>query len=306
MIEKKRILVLGCGGMLGDAVYHTLKAKNKVLATDIHISEDWLEFLDVRDADSIAKTCVRFSPDIIINLAAITDIEYCETHREESYATNSTGQENVCAIAAKLDIPVVYISTAGVFDGEKKSYTDDDLPNPISVYGKSKYLGEQCTVQTLKKYFVFRAGWMMGGGVKKDKKFIKRLYDQLQFDAKELFVTNDTIGNPTYTWDFAGAVAKIVATSNYGLYNMVCEGSCTRFDMAKAFVQNLNLSESVKVTAVNSNYFTNDFYVLRPKSENLVNQKLKEKNMLFMRDWQTCLKEYSQQFNNFSACSSLK
>lgn len=294
-IKNKNILIIGCGGMLGQAVYNTLKANNNVLATDIDLNEEWLKHLDIRDLDAILKTCESFRPELIINLAAYTDLEYCEKHQEDAYLTNGLGQENVCLAANKYDIPVVYISTAGIYDGAQEYYNDFDMPNPLSIYGKSKYYGELFTMKSLKKYYIFRAGWMMGG-LHKDKKFIRKIYDQLLAGKRELNVVDDKLGTPTYTWDFARSMEQIVATEYYGLYNMVCEGSGSRLDVATEFVKNLGLEGSVKINVVPSDYFKTDYFAPRPASEKLINLKLKTRNILFMRDWKICLKEYSEEF----------
>jgi dTDP-4-dehydrorhamnose reductase len=297
--ENKKILILGCGGMLGQAVYHTLKPNNQVLATDIDLNEPWLEYLDIRDIESIFKTCRSFSPDLIINLAAYTDLEFCEGNKEEAYLVNALGQDNICLVAAKYDIPVVYISSAGIFDGSQEYYNDFEVGHPLSIYGKSKYYGELQTINTLKKYFVFRAGWMMGG-LMKDKKFIKKIYDQITAGKKELFIVADKFGTPTYTWDLARSMDKIISTEYYGLYNIVCEGDCSRFDLAKEFISDLNLSDQIKINVVPSDYFEREYYAPRPASEKLTNQKLKARNLLFMRDWRVCLKEYSEEFLKLS------
>ena len=294
-LSNKKILIVGCGGMLGQAVYNTLHPTNTVLATDIDLNETWLQYLDIRDLDAVINIATTFQPELIINLAALTDLEYCEKNETNAYLTNGLGQENICLVANKLDIPTVYISTAGIFDGNQEYYHDFDTPNPLSVYGKSKYYGEVHTLKTTTKHFIFRAGWMMGG-LHKDKKFISKIYKQLQQGKKELFVVDDKLGTPTYTWDFARSIAQIVASEKYGLYNMVCEGSCSRFDVATEFIKNLNLSDKVKITIVPSDYFKKDYFAPRPSSEKLINLKLMTRNLLFMRDWKVCLKEYSAEF----------
>jgi len=281
--------------MLGQAVYYTFRTGNNVLATDVDLNEDWITYLDVRDLNALFEICDKFRPDLIINLAAITDIEFCENHPEDAYLTNGLGQENICLVANKYDVPVVYISTAGIFDGSHEYYNDFDQANPISIYGKSKYYGEQITRKTMKKFFIFRAGWMMGG-LDKDKKFIKKISDQLKQGKKELFVVDDKSGSPTYTWDFAQAMERILKTEYWGLYNMVCEGSGSRYDMACEFVRNLNLENVVKISIVSSDYFKQEYFAPRPDSEKLVNLKLKSRNLLFMRDWRVCLKEYTNEF----------
>jgi dTDP-4-dehydrorhamnose reductase len=294
-MQYNNVLIVGCGGMLGQAVYHTLKTNYNVLATDIDLNEDWLQYLDIRDLDALLKAADSFKPDIIINLAAYTDLEYCEKNAEASYITNGLGQENICLVANRYDIPLVYISTAGIFDGKQEYYNDFELPIPLSVYGKSKYYGELFTMNSVKKYYIFRAGWMMGG-LTKDKKFINKIYKQLQAGQKELFVVDDKLGTPTYTWDFARSISKIMTTEYYGLYNMVCEGSGSRYEVATEFIKNLNLTDKVKINIVPSDYFKQDYFAPRPASEKLINLKLKTRNILFMRDWHICLKEYSDEF----------
>lgn len=288
-------MIVGCGGMLGQAVYNTLKSNYNVLATDIDLNEEWLQFLDIRDLKALLDTAESFRPDIIINLAAHTDLEYCEKNAEDAYLTNGLGQENICLVANRFDIPLVYISTAGIFDGKQEYYNDFELPIPLSVYGKSKYYGELFTMKTVKKYYIFRAGWMMGG-LTKDKKFINKIYKQLQAGQKDLYVVDDKLGTPTYTWDFANSISKIMTTEYYGLYNMVCEGSGSRYEVATEFIKNLNLADKVKINIVPSDYFKQDYFAPRPASEKLINLKLKTRNILYMRDWHICLKEYSQEF----------
>lgn len=115
-----------------------------------------------------------------MHLAAFTDLEYCEKNVDETYRTNSLAVENAVGVAKITGATLLYISTAGIFDGEKEVYDDYDMPNPLSVYGKAKYMGERFVIENMDKYFVCRAGWMMGGGPKKDKKFINELFKQIQ------------------------------------------------------------------------------------------------------------------------------
>ena len=186
----KKILITGCGGMLGKAFYEVFKKNFKVKATDIDLNKKWLSYLDVRDYAAVRKMVKQFKPQFIFHLAALTDLEYCETHIDESYKTNTLGTENMALLAKEFDIPLVYISTAGIFDGAKDIYDDYDTPNPLSHYGRAKYMGELFIEQYLTKYFVFRAGWMMGSG-KKDKKFIAKIIKQIKAGKKTLHVVND-------------------------------------------------------------------------------------------------------------------
>ena len=292
--NRTRVYVAGCGGMLGDAMYARLNAAGAtVKATDINCVDNWLEYGDVRDFASIRTSIVDFKPDLIINLAALTDLEFCEKEQENSWLTNGLGAENLGLVANELDVPYVYISTAGIFGGERDLYNDFHAPNPLSVYAQSKYYGEQYVRNSVKKHFVLRAGWMMGGGPAKDKKFINKIYKQICAGSTELFVVDDKLGTPTFTVDFANGLCAIVESEQYGLYNQVCNGAASRFVVAQEFVRLMGLAEKIKVTVVPSDYFKEQYFAPRPASEKLVNLKLNQRGLNRMRDWQVCLEEYA-------------
>ena len=292
-----RIYVAGCGGMLGAAMFaHLSKLGATIKATDIDCNESWLDYGDVRDYPVIRKSILEFQPDLIVNLAALTDLEFCETNEEESWLTNALGAENLGLVAAELNVPYVYISTAGIFDGLRDTYNDFHAPNPLSVYAKSKYYGEQYVLKSVRKGYVIRAGWMMGGGPAKDKKFINKIYKQIRAGAAELCVVDDKLGTPTYTVDFANGLCGIVESGQYGLYNQVCCGAASRFDVAQEFVRLLGLADKVKVKVVPSDYFKTQYFAPRPPSEKLVNLKLNQRGLNLMRDWTVCLQEYAEVF----------
>ena len=296
MIDK-RILITGCGGMLGDALFPIIKSNfTHVLATDIDVNTNCLEKLDVRDKNQCQKIMSSFSPDIVIHLAALTDLEFCEKKPQEAYTTNTLGTENMAMVTEYSKSTFVYISTAGIFDGKKEFYNDFDKPNPINIYGKSKYNGELYVQKHVSKHYIFRAGWMMGAGPNKDKKFINKIYKQIKRGQKEIFIVDDKIGSPTYTVDFSKSMLNVIKSGLFGLYNQVCKGNCSRFDVANAFVKFLNIQDKVKITKVKSDYFQNEYFSPRPNSERLINLKLRQKNMDIMRDWHDCLKEYSDVF----------
>ncbi len=299
--EQHKILITGCGGMLGKAVYSEAARKygaDQVVATDIDLNEPWLSLLDVRDIAMSEKFFASVKPMLVIHLAALTDLEYCEENKDDAWRTNALGTENIALLARRYGIPMVYVSTAGIFGGEKEEYTDFDTPNPLSYYAKSKYHGELFVERFVPEYYIFRAGWMMGGGIEKDKKFINKMYRQIKNGAKELFVVDDKLGTPTYTNDFASGMMRVIDTQYYGLYNQVCNGSCSRYDVAVAFVNALGLGDQIIVTKVPSDYFKNEYFAPRPASEKLINLKLNERGINYMRDWRECLSEYSIVFKN--------
>lgn len=294
--QNKKVFITGCGGMLGKAVYEQFAPHCQVLATDIDLNEPWLEYGDVIDFQKISEKAFMFQPDLIINLAALTDLEYCEKNPEITWKTNALGAENMALISKRLDATHIYICTAGIFDGRKEYYNDFEQPNPISVYAKSKYYGEVIIEKMLDNYFIFRAGWMMGGGYKKDKKFINKIFKQILDGRKELFVVEDKLGTPTYTVNFAQAMYEIVQTELFGLYNMVCEGSCSRYDVALEFIKLLGLDKKISINVVNSDYFKNEYFAPRPYSEKLLNLKLSTRGINFMKNWKECLADYVESF----------
>lgn len=288
----KRIYIAGCGGMLGEAFYKQFGTDFELKCTDIDVNESWLSFLDFRDIDKYRKHVTEYKPDYLFHLGAFTDLEYCETHPDETYATNTLSVENAVYIANQLEIPLLYISTAGVFDGRKQPYDDWDLPNPLGHYARSKYAGELFVKENARRHLVCRAGWMMGGGPRKDKKFVNKLMKQLKAGRTELNIVNDKFGTPTYTHDFARNVKALVEKEYWGLYNMVCEGVTSRLEVANELVKVIGYAEKVRINEVTSDFFRKEYFAPRPDSERLVNKKLSLRGLNLMRDWKTSLKEY--------------
>jgi dTDP-4-dehydrorhamnose reductase len=137
---------------------------------------------------------------------------------------------------------------------------------------------------------------MMGGGPEIDKKFVNKIYQQIKKGAKTLYVVGDKLGTPTYTLNFAQAILKVAETELYGLYNQVCGGDCSRYDVAVEFVNCLGLENEVAVKMVDSDHFKAEYFAPRPASEKLVNTKLNARKINFMNDWKECLQEYAQVF----------
>lgn len=296
---KKKIYIAGCGGMLGEAFYKQFKDDYDLKCTDKDVNDTWLTFLDFRDRDAYIKDVIEFKPDYLFHLGAYTDLEFCEENIDDTYATNTLSVENAVFIANKLDIPILYISTAGIFDGKQDLYDDWDVPNPLGVYARSKYMGERFVCENANRFLVCRAGWMMGSGPKKDKKFIQKLMKQLKDGKKELFIVNDKDGTPTYTQDFAKTVKELIQKEYWGLYNSVCGGQTGRLEVAVELINLLGLSESVKITPVESDYFKDVYYAERPASERLVTKKLDLRGVNKMKDWKVALNEYIQNYYQY-------
>jgi dTDP-4-dehydrorhamnose reductase len=278
--------------MLGEAFHEKFKDEFILKCTDKDVNEPWLSFLDFRDFNSYKKDVFEFNPDFLFHLGAYTDLEFCELNVDETYNTNAIAVENAVYLANELDIPLLYISTAGIFDGKKELYDDWDLPNPLGHYARAKYAGERFVVENAKRYLVCRAGWMMGSGPNKDKKFIQKIMKQLKDGKKELFIVNDKDGTPTYTHDFARNVKILLQNEYWGLYNMVCGGQTSRFEVAQELLKILRLTDTVKLNSVGSDYFSKIYFAERPPCERLLNRKLNIRNINLMHDWKVALEEY--------------
>ena len=299
-MTKKGIYIAGSGGMLGEAFFSVFSNKYNLKCTDIDVNEEWLTFTDFRDLESYKKSVKDFGPDFLFHLGAFTDLEFCEKNIEETYRTNTYSVENAIDISNELNIPLLYISTAGIFDGSKEIFDDWDTPSPMCHYAKSKYEGEKLVQNKSKRFLICRAGWMMGGGPKKDKKFINKIMTQIKEGRKELFIVNDKLGTPTYTHDFAENVRILLETEDWGLYNMVCEGLTGRMEVTQELLRILNLENKIEIIPVTSGYWEKEYFATRPDSERLINAKLNARDMNIMRDWKVCLKEYiSNYYANF-------
>tara|TARA_B110000858_G_scaffold25226_1_gene25864 strand:+ start:2823 stop:3707 length:885 start_codon:yes stop_codon:yes gene_type:complete len=287
----KKIFMAGCGGMLGKAFYDEFKSDHDLYCTDIDLNEQWLKYQDFRDFSSYRESVIKENPDILIHLGAHTDLEYCELNQEDAYQTNTIAVENATYIANELSIPLVYISTAGIFDGSKDFFDDWDIPNPMGIYARTKYLGERYVIENCSKYFIFRAGWMMGGH-KKDKKFVYKIINQIKNGATELNIVDDKDGTPTYTVDFAKNARLIIENQYYGLYNLVCEGLTSRFDVTRRILQILGSQNDIKINKVTSKFFEKEYFADRPSSERLVNKRLNLRGINIMRNWEDALQDY--------------
>ena len=288
----KKIYIAGSGGMLGDAFYHEFKNDYELKCTDLNDSEEWISELDFRDYKKYKNEVMNFAPDYLFHLGAHTDLEFCESNIEDTYSTNTLSVENAVLIANELDIPLLYISTAGIFDGSKDWFDDWDLPNPICHYARSKYAGELYVQGNAKRHLILRAGWMMGGGPKKDKKFIAKLMNQIKSGKKELHVVDDKLGTPTYTCDFAKNAKLLLEEEIWGLYNLVCGGLTGRFEVAQEVLKFFKLDNEITLTKVGSEFFKQEYFAPRPDSERLINAKLDIRDLNIMRDWKVCLEDY--------------
>ena len=284
-----RILVTGSRGMLGTAV-------SKVFTNHDLLLTDNTE-LDVRNVKQVMSYAGK-KLDLILHLAAETDLSKAQFNPGDAYFTNHTGTQNMLELAKRLDIPIVYIGTAMIFDGSKISYSEEDKASPTNHYGWSKYYGE-LAVKSYEKHYIIRSGWAFGGGPKIDKKFINKIFKQIKIGAKKLYAVKDIYGNPTYTIDFAKTLKNITeAKIPYGTYNCPGKGTASRFDVLKAFVGYLGLANKLEVIPVTLNEYLGLFPSSFPfiKNEVLSSNKIEKTGLSAMRDWPLALNDYAKEF----------
>lgn len=280
-----KILVTGAKGMLGHAVKKAF-AKDSIIESDIGT-------IDVRFW-SDAKVILKTSPDMIIHLAAETDLNLCESDPHLAYMHNTVGTANMTEVARKLNIPIMYISTSTVFDGNQKTpYTEEDEPNPINHYARSKYYGEMY-LRTWHKHWTIRTGWLFGGG-KHDHKFVKKMFIKLNTDH-EVYMLEGVYGCPTYTKDLAEMMSSFLAPLiPYGTYHCVNEyiKTPTRYDVVTHMMEEMN-KHDVIIKPIRKDERKNFIKYPIPDFEVIENKRLNTMN-IYMRHWKEALTEYMQE-----------
>lgn len=288
-----KILVTGAAGMLGTSLIPVLDAReHTVKATDINLLDSRISRLDVRNIEEFMEVGSDFRPDLIMHLAAETDLEVCESRVDYAYEENFIGTQNACRLCHEHDTPLVFISTAGVFDGTKRGapYTEFDSPNPVNVYGASKFHAEQIVRQTVPSHYIVRAGWMVGGG-KRDKKFVSKIIKKIEAGEKTIYAVSDRFGTPTYAPAFSETLEKIVRTGFFGTYHLACKGSGSRYDVASEILRIMG-RDDVELKPVSSEFFKEEYFAPRPVSEEMRNLVLDLRSMNTMPHWKNALEEY--------------
>jgi len=281
-----RILVTGAMGMTGSVLVPALREHgHHVLATDI-------DDLDVRRPSDVHAWMHRTMIDLVAHLAAETSLEVCQNVPDHAWLTNAIGTKNVALECRKTGIPMVYISSAGVFDGtQREPYTEFDTPNPINVYGATKYEGERFVRQFVPNHYIMRCGWMMSGGPGKDHKFVSHVMTQIHDGVDTIHAVSDKFGSPTYAPDFAACFETLIRSGDYGTYHTVNAGSCSRYDVARAILDILGRYD-IALRPASSSFFSERFFAPRPTSEAMRNYVLDLQGKNTMRPWRDALEDY--------------
>lgn len=274
-----RIIVLGHKGMLGSQIANLLQNKS-----DIHLFVYDLDDIDVTKEQDVMYLAEK-QPDIIINCTAYADVDRAESDVYTAYKVNGYALNNIVKLALKTDSVLVHYSTDYVFDGTtKKIWQESDVTSPVSIYGKSKLIGEKIIENSLSKdqYLILRTAWLYG---ENGKNFVATM---LSIIKSELNVVNDQFGCPTYTKDLAMWTMDLLQNKDRGVFHAVNKGSCSWYEFAKEIFSLVNIVK--KINPVDTSLFFTP--AKRPASSVLDINKLTKTLGYPPRDWKLALKDY--------------
>lgn len=282
----KKILITGCNGQLGRAIRKEYADEDVTfINTDVMEGEGIIP-LDITDVEAVVSLTEREKPDVIINCAAHTNVDACETQWDLAYKINAIGPRNLSIAAAKIDAKLIHVSTDYVFPGTSpEPLTEFDQTGPISAYGKTKYEGELFVKEFAPKHFIFRTAWLYGDG----KNFVKTML-KLSENHEEITVVSDQFGSPTSAVELAKMIHFLEPTENYGTYHATCEGQCSWADFAVEIFKKAGKDTKVK-------YITTEEYnspAKRPAYSILDNYMLRlvAGDKFKMADWKDALDDY--------------
>ena len=277
----QKVLILGAQGMLGHDLLEVFSKKYAVTGLDI-------EDFDITRQGATRKSIKDLSPDVVINAAGYTDVDGCEKKINKAFAINGQGTKNVAKGCCDSGSKLIYFSTDYIFDGTKGSpYREDDPPNPLSIYGESKLMGERYIEEILDDYIIVRTQWLYG---KHGRNFVETIL-ALTEERDQIEVVHDQQGSPTYTTDLSRAIAALVAKDLRGTFHVSNSGSCSWYDFALEIVRLANSSQ-VKIVPISSTALNRP--AKRPHYSILNCQRLEEETGIEMRSWQMALQEYFQ------------
>jgi dTDP-4-dehydrorhamnose reductase len=275
---KKRILVFG-KGLLGGAF-------------EDYLPENFERYVlshqecDIMNIDEVRRVTSDYRPDVIVNTAAISNVDYCESHAQEAFIVNSGGAGYIAAISRDRGIKVVHISTDYVFDGEKGDlYSEEDTTNPLSVYGKSKYEGENLVQFSGADYIIARVQWLFG---EHRSTFIDRAIENIKRGERVEAVV-DQYGSPTYTRYVVYAIARLINLNSKGIFHIASEGVCSRVEQLSYICDLLGLNKGLIVEKRWSDF---NGAARRPYRIELSKKRLLETTGISMPDWKSQTREY--------------
>jgi dTDP-4-dehydrorhamnose reductase len=274
-----KILLLGHKGMLGSDLLLKLNLQHEVIGMD-------KEEIDIVSADECARAIKEITPSIVINAAAYTNVDGCETAKEECFAVNAEAVKNIAEACRSKNIRIIHFSTDYVFDGTgTRPYKEDDRCNPINAYGESKLAGERHLQSLADDYILIRTSWLYGV---KGKNFVQTILEKAK-TTPTLSVVDDQVGSPTHTKDLAAAVDLLISQNLKGIFHVTNRGSCSWYQFAVKILQESGIDD-VKVIPIKSDKLPRP--ALRPAYSVLSMRKFISATGKTMQPWQLALQDY--------------
>jgi dTDP-4-dehydrorhamnose reductase len=283
----KRIMITGANGQLGLALIELLQGREEyeLLCTDAYANEDkHVQSLDITQEDAVKSYVADNLPNIIINCAAFTAVDLCETEKDKAYHINVLGPKYLAEAAERIGAKIIHISTDYVFDGEgSEPIPEEAKTNPASVYGRTKQEGEEVVIISCSRFFILRTAWLYGEG----KNFVKTML-RLAANGNKVRVVADQFGTPTSALELARVILFLMETDSYGIYHATCEGSASWYEFAKVIFETAGLDVEVEPIKT-SEYITP---AKRPMYSVLDKKALRERHGYYMKDWKEAFYEY--------------
>jgi dTDP-4-dehydrorhamnose reductase len=280
-----KILITGSNGMLGTDLVNLLKSREASPEHNPEVIEAPHEVLDITLEDRVSDFISTHTPDIIVNCAAFTNVDKCETEREAAFSVNALGPKYIAAAAKKCGARVIQISTDFVFDGNgNRPYTEEDQTNPLSEYGRTKLEGERNIQSYCDSYLIVRTSWLFGhNGINFAAKML-----ELAEQHKELSIVTDETGSPTYTPDLAEALWLLIKQKCEGVINVSNDGSCSRYEWAEYIFETMGFK--IKMNPIKSSEYKRPAKV--PLNSTLNCQKFTTITGMQMRPWEETVESY--------------
>ncbi len=280
-----KITVIGSNGQLGSDIVKEFSLKEYEVVGLTHTE------IEVSNFESVRSVLTNVKPDVVVNTAAMHNVEKCEQEQLRSFEVNSLGAKYLAETCNEINSVLVHISTDYVFDGKKNSpYAETDKTTPLNVYGNTKVSGEQFIEAIAKKYFIMRTSGVYGHSPCRAKgglNFVELML-KLAKEKPELRVVDDEILTPTSTKEIAPQLIELIKTDAYGLYHSTAEGSCSWFQFAKKIFELTSTKANLQIAGLNEF----PMKVPRPKYSVLENANLKSRGINIMKSWEDGLKEY--------------
>ncbi len=284
----KKIMITGCNGQLGRAINKQYADSTDITLLNTDVGNPDVKELDITNVDMVLNYVRAEKPDAIINCAAFTAVDACETNVDAAYKINAIGPRNLSIAATDVGAKLMHISTDYVFAGNSSSpYIEFDTPNPQSMYGMTKLAGENFVKEFATDYFIIRTAWLYGDG----KNFAKTML-RLAETHDVIKVVNDQIGSPTSAAELAKMIAYLLPTDNYGLFHGTCEGICSWADFTNEIFRLAGKSTTVDAVTTMQYMEEHPESAKRPAYSVLENYMLKLTTDFQMADWKDAIASY--------------